>query len=78
MSGTLKKVRFKRAFKNYRVGDEITPNGTLRDYLVNQQYADIVEDRPAKFTRKAADKVTAPVVVPAPQSTQQPLIPVIA
>ena len=46
MAGTLKPVRFKRAFQNYRVGDQITPNGTLRDWLVDNGYADIVE--PAK------------------------------
>lgn len=42
MSGTLKKVRFKRAWQSYRVGDEITPNGTLRQWLVEHGYVDIV------------------------------------
>ena len=46
MSGTLKKVRFILAWQNYRVGDEITPNGTLRDWLVNNGYVQIVEDAP--------------------------------
>jgi hypothetical protein len=46
MAGTLKKVRFKVAWGNYRVGDEITPNGTLRDLLVGQGYVDIIEDAP--------------------------------
>ena len=46
MAGTLKKVRFKLAWQNYRVGDEITPNGTLRDWLVNNGYVQIVEDAP--------------------------------
>lgn len=41
---TLKQVIFKRAFKTYRVGDTITPNGTLRDWLVDNGYADIVQD----------------------------------
>lgn len=44
MAGTLKQVKFKVAFKSYRVGDVITPNGTLRQWLVEQGYADIVED----------------------------------
>lgn len=63
MAGTLKSVKFKRAHSVYRVGDVITPNGTLRDYLVGQGYADIVETespaRPARMARKAADKVVA-------------------
>lgn len=62
MAGTLKKVRIIRAWKNYRVGDELTPNGTVRDYLVNQGYAEIVEaetpSRPAKLAGKALKKVT--------------------
>lgn len=41
---TLKQVKFKRAFKTYRVGAIITPNGTLRDWLVDNGYADIVQD----------------------------------
>jgi len=44
MSGTLKKVRFIVAWKSYRVGDEITPNGSLRDWLVNGGYAAVVEN----------------------------------
>ena len=32
--GTNGKVRFKLAWKNYRVGDVITPNGTLRNFLM--------------------------------------------
>lgn len=42
MSGTLKKVRFKLAWQAYRVGDEIVPTGTLRDWLVANGYVDIV------------------------------------
>lgn len=61
MAGTLKKVRFTRAWQNYRVGDEITPNGTLRDWLVANGYVEIVEAgtpaRPAKLSSKAARKV---------------------
>lgn len=44
MAGTLKKVRFKLAWQNFRVGDEFTPNGTLRDWLVGNGYVDIVVD----------------------------------
>ena len=62
MAGTLKEIEFKRGFRNYRKGDRITPNGTLRDYLVFGGYADIVEAatpaRPAKLSRKAVDKIT--------------------
>jgi hypothetical protein len=61
MAGTLKKVRFKVAWQNYRVGDEITPNGALRDWLVGQGYVEIVEveqpSRPARMTRQAAAKI---------------------
>lgn len=40
----LKKVRFKLAWQNYRVGDVIQPSGTLRDWLVRNGYVEIVED----------------------------------
>jgi len=43
MAGTLKKVRFKLAWQNYRVGDVIEPNGTLRDWLVANGYVDIID-----------------------------------
>ena len=61
MSGTLKKIRFMVAWQNYRVGDEIEPPGTLRDFLVGNGYAEIIEaeapPRPAKFSAKAAKKL---------------------
>lgn len=61
MAGTLKRVRIKLAWQNYRVGDEFTPNGTLRDWLVGNGYADVIETetpaRPAKFAAKAAQKI---------------------
>lgn len=65
MAGTLVKVRFKIAWQNYRVGDEITPNGTLRDWLLNQGYVDLAggsreaetPGRPAKLAAKAAKKL---------------------
>lgn len=44
MAGTLKKVRFIRPWQNYRVGNEITPNGVLRDWLVGRGYVVIVND----------------------------------
>lgn len=57
MAGTQVPVRFKRAWQNYRVGDQITPNGTLRDWLVAYGYVDIVEaetpGRPARIVGKA-------------------------
>lgn len=53
MAGTLRTVRFKLAWQNYRVGDEITPNGTTRDWLVANGYVDIIEPR-AKPPKGAA------------------------
>lgn len=62
MAGTLKKVRIIRAWKQYRVGDTITPTGGVREYLVNTGYAELVEAetpaRPAKFAGKAAEKLS--------------------
>lgn len=43
MAGTLKKVQFIVAWQTYRVGDIITPNGTLRDFLVAQGYAKVID-----------------------------------
>lgn len=62
MAGTLKPVRFKLAWQGFRVGDIITPNGTTRDFLVGNGYADIVEEaetpaRPGKLAAKAAKKI---------------------
>jgi len=62
MSGPLKKVRFIAAWQSYRVGDIIQPNGTLRQWLIGNGYAELVEEaetpaRPARFSRKAAQKV---------------------
>lgn len=42
--GTLKKVRFKLAWQNYRAGDVIEPPGTLRDWLVSRGYAEVLEE----------------------------------
>lgn len=63
MAGTLKPVRFILAWQTYRVGDVITPNGTLRDWLVGNGYATLAEAetpaRPAKLGAKAAAKLGA-------------------
>ncbi len=59
MAGTLKKVRFKLAWQNYRVGDEITPNGTLRDWLVGNGYAEVVEDAP-RTVQTPVNRMTRP------------------
>ena len=62
MAGTLQPVRFKLAWQNYRVGDVITPNGTLRDWLVGNGYVVVVtqrEERPAQLTHRAARKLAA-------------------
>lgn len=53
MAGTLKKVRFIRAFQSYRVGAEITPNGSLRQWLVENGYAEIVPESGSTETAKA-------------------------
>jgi len=42
MAGTLKKVRFTRAWQSYSVGEEIAPNGTLRDWLVANGFAEVI------------------------------------
>jgi hypothetical protein len=64
MAGTLKKVRFKLAWQAYKVGDEITPSGVLRDFLVAHGFATVVQeaelnDRPARMSRRAAAKIAA-------------------
>lgn len=57
MAGTLKSVRFKLAWGNYRVGQVITPNGTLRDFLVGNGYADVVDDV-SQLDQTAHSKIT--------------------
>jgi hypothetical protein len=42
MAGTLTKVRFTRAWQTYSVGEEIMPNGTLRDWLVANGFAEVI------------------------------------
>lgn len=44
MAGSLQKVRFKLAWQSYRVGDVITPNGSLRDWLLGNGYVEVVQD----------------------------------
>jgi len=59
MAETLKKVRFKLAWQNYRVGDEITPNGTLRDFLVGNGFAVIV-DEPSPVRAQGVNRQAQP------------------
>jgi hypothetical protein len=72
MAGTLKSVRFTLAWQTYRVGDVITPNGTLRDWLVGNGYAQVVQDlvqddgRPATLTRRAVAKLVGAKSAAAP------------
>jgi hypothetical protein len=56
MAGILKKVRIKLAWQNYRVGDVITPNGTLRDWLIGNGYAELLPEKapPVRSKAKAA------------------------
>lgn len=44
MAGTLVPIRFKLAWQTYRVGDVITPNGTLRDWLIGNGYCEKVAE----------------------------------
>lgn len=42
MAGPLKEVKFKLAWQTYRVGDVITPNALLRDWLLANGYVEPV------------------------------------
>jgi len=53
MSGTPVTVRFKLAWQHYRVGDEITPSGTQRDWLIANGYCELLPDKPAPVRSKA-------------------------
>lgn len=44
MAGTLIPIRFKLAWQTYRVGEVITPNGTLRDWLLGNGYCEKVTE----------------------------------
>lgn len=60
MAGTLIQLRFKLAWQTYRVGDVITPNGTLRDWLLANGYAEPVSaaaTRPLRLSARAAAKI---------------------
>jgi len=59
MAGTLKKVRFKLAWQTYRVGDEITPNGSLRDWLVSNGYVDVI-DEPSPVRAQGVNRQAQP------------------
>lgn len=59
MAGTLKKVRFKLAWQTYRVGDEITPNASLRDWLVGNGYVDIVGE-PSPVRAAGVNRMSEP------------------
>lgn len=48
----MKRVRVKLAWQTYSVGDEFTPNGTLRDWLVSNGYVDVIEDNQAPVNRQ--------------------------
>ena len=58
MAGTLKKVRFKMAWQNYRVGDVITPNATRRDWLVSNGYVEIIDDENVRD--RSVNRMTTP------------------
>lgn len=61
MAGTLKQVRIVVACAYGDVGHKLTPNGTLRDWLIANGLA-VIDDaaapaRPAKLAGKAARKI---------------------
>lgn len=58
MAGTLKKVRFKLAWQTYAVGEVIEPNGTLRDFLVGNGYAEIIDSEPVRA--QGVNRMAAP------------------
>ena len=55
MAGTLKKVIFIRPWQCYSVGDEITPPGTRRDWLIANGYCQLLPEKPRGV--KSAGKV---------------------
>lgn len=59
MSGTLKKVRFIRSWKDYRVGAQITPNGVLRDWLVAKGYVEVI-DAPSPVRAQGHNRQATP------------------
>jgi hypothetical protein len=59
MSGTQKRVRFIRPYLNYRVGDEIVPNGALRDELKRRGYIEIIDD-PSPVRARGTNRMAAP------------------
>ena len=61
MSGTLKKCRFKLAWKHYRVGEIIQPSGALRDWLVGNGYVEVIEEpSPVRASGVAREIKSAP------------------
>jgi hypothetical protein len=63
MSGANYPVRFKLAWQTYRVGDVITPNGLLRDWLMARGYVEKVEANTVKqpMTQRVRGVVTRAV-----------------
>ncbi len=59
---TLQRVRFIVSWQTYSVGEEITPNGVLRDWLVSHGYVELVADAPAKrqVAKSPADREIKP------------------
>lgn len=52
-----KKVRFILAWQTYRVGDVITPNGTLRDWLIGNGYCKLVDEPANTVARPMSQRV---------------------
>ncbi len=46
------KVRFIRAWQNYRVGDEIEPGGVFRDELMRRGFIEVVKEQPIETAQK--------------------------
>jgi hypothetical protein len=53
MPATLQRVRFKLAWQDYQVGDEITPNAAHRDWLIANGYCELLPEKGAGVRSKA-------------------------
>lgn len=63
MAGQLQKVRFKVSWQTYRVGDEITPNASLRGWLIDNGYCELLPEKRAGVTDKSKVLAQAPGAV---------------
>lgn len=67
-----RRVRFIRPWQTYSVGNEITPNGTHRDWLIDHGYCEPVEEpgpEPEPDAQTERDKQTEFAVAPSVAET---------